>query len=245
MNLDIIKLNAIPSTNTYVKDLIKEGVVKTDTVVWTTHQTSGRGQRDNTWFSEPNNSLACSIYRGFSQHPDCWPFMPSILVALAIKKVLDSHLVPAVSIKWPNDIMSYNKKVGGILLENIWTRGTPTHRVIGIGINVNNTQLPDLPKANSLINTVGKPFNIEQLVHEIATKVIQLYANFRVADQHEYYAEFLNSLFRKNTVSTFSDSKNQQFMGIIRGVTPAGLLQVELKDNSLQEFDLKAVKLHY
>lgn len=245
MTLDIIKLSAIASTNTYVKEIIKQELVKPNTVVWTDNQTHGRGQHGNPWYAEPNSSLACSIYRDFSQHPDCWAFMPSMLVALSVKKVLDALEIPGVSIKWPNDIMSYNKKIGGILIENIWTHGKPTHRIIGVGLNVNNLELPELPQASSLRIITGKLFNIEQMVHDLATSIVAFYNAFKVVDQQQYYEQYLAVLFKKDTVSTFTSLDGKQFQAIIKGVTPNGLLELELEDESRQCFDLKTLKMHY
>lgn len=243
--MNIIKLSAIDSTNSYLKELLKEGVVASNTVVWTSNQTTGRGQRGNSWYSEPNNSLACSIYRSTLKQPECWEYTPAVLVSLGVKKVLENQQIPAVSIKWPNDIMSYNKKIGGILIENIWSKGKPLHQIIGIGLNINNTQFPDLPQAGSLKKITGKSYSIEVMMESIAQEVVGLFTGFKPAKQQQYHQEFKNNLFRLNQVATFSLPTGVIIPGIIRGVTPNGLLQVEMEDESLKEFDLKQIKLLY
>ena len=87
--------------------------------------------------------------------------------------------------------MSYNKKIGGILVENIWSDGRPTHRVIGIGINVNNIELPDLPMASALKIQTGKTYDIEELCLRISEQIYQDFDDFRVVDQQVWYQKYL------------------------------------------------------
>lgn len=141
--------------------------------------------------------------------------------------------------------MSYNKKIGGILIENIWSDGSPQHRVIGIGLNVNNKELPGLPRASSLHLQTGKQYDIEELCQRIAGQIFRDFDDFRLADQQQWYDRYLASLFKIDTVATFTDKNNDSFVAIVKGVSPDGKLQLQLDSGVLSSFDLKEVQMHY
>lgn len=243
--MKLIKLSATLSTNAYLKQLIKEGIANGQMVILAQDQTEGKGQHGNNWYSKAAESLTFSLYRRFEQHPKVYPFMPSLVVALSIKTQLEALKIPAVSIKWPNDIMSYNKKIGGILIENIWSDGHPLHRVIGIGINVNNKELPGLPRASSLHLQTGKQYDIEELCQRIAGQIYQDFDDFRLEDQQHWYDRYLSSLFKMDTVATFTDKNDKAFVAIVKGVSPDGKLQLQLETGTVRIFDLKEVQMHY
>ena len=104
-------------------------------------------------------------------------FHISIVVSLAIKKTLDDFNIPKISIKWPNDIMSGNKKVCGILIENLVNKNKIKDIIIGIGLNVNQTDFSNLPNASSLKKIMGVNYNIEEIINKIYEN-IQYYISF-------------------------------------------------------------------
>ena len=99
-------------------------------VIITKNQTNGRGRRDNKWFSVPNKSLTFSII--INQNKIKNNQLLSIIPAVAITKAIKQNSNLQCNIKWPNDIMLNNKKIGGILIETKFD-----YAVIGIGLNVN------------------------------------------------------------------------------------------------------------
>lgn len=171
--------------------------------------------------------------------------MPQMVVSLAIVKVLKSLEVPGLQIKWPNDILSYNKKIGGILIENIWTKGQPTHRVIGVGLNVNDVVDPDLPKATSLFRLTGKEFDLDQVLLELHQEIVAQFDAFRVADQQQYYNQYHAYLFKKDVVATFKDNLGTVFSAIVKGVSPEGDLQLEQQDENTVSYAVKEVAMLY
>ncbi|MDC7998527.1 biotin--[acetyl-CoA-carboxylase] ligase [Gilvibacter sediminis] len=243
--MKLIKLNATLSTNDYLKALVKTGVDCTGTVVIAHDQTQGRGQHGNHWYSKAGESLTFSLYRRFEQHPEVFPFMPQMVVALAIKKQLDALQIPAVSIKWPNDIMSYQKKIGGILIENIWSGGKPVHRVIGFGLNVNNDLPEELPRANSLKQITGKVYDLEELAMRIAGQIYTYFDDFRVVDQLQWYEQYLNALFKGGQAASFRIANGAPFTALVKGVTPEGDLELLLEDDSVHLYAVKAIEMIY
>src|SRR5690606_18341153 len=113
-------------------------------------QHSGKGQRGRHWQDEAGASLLMSLIIA-PQKPVNQQFIFSAAVAIAVAQVV-SELLPnqQIAIKWPNDLIINDKKAGGILIENILRGSTWSYAVAGIGLNVNQTLLPQLPNATSL-----------------------------------------------------------------------------------------------
>ena len=105
-------------------------------VIITKNQTSGKGRRNNQWFSIPNKSLTFSIIVNQKKikNKNLLPIITAITIIKAIKKISKIQC----SIKWPNDIMLNNQKIGGILIEK-----KNDYMIVGIGINVNE-EIDDL-----------------------------------------------------------------------------------------------------
>jgi BirA family biotin operon repressor/biotin-[acetyl-CoA-carboxylase] ligase len=131
--------DCLPSTNREAVQLA-QAEVEHGTVVVADSQTAGRGRLSRTWFSPPGANLYCSIILRMMRPPErltewlSWlPLISALAAAEAIEQVSSIH----VSVKWPNDLLISERKVGGILCESgTGTRADP-FQIIGIGINVN------------------------------------------------------------------------------------------------------------
>jgi len=241
----IIKLNAINSTNTFLKKLSTEETVVDYTVVQTNYQTNGRGQMGTSWSANTGENLMFSVFKdvsflGFDQH-----FYISITVALAIIKTLKAYKVPKLHIKWPNDILSENKKICGVLIENSIKKNNFKDSIIGIGINVNQTNFENLPQASSLINLTGNVYNIDELLIHLIKNLKYYFTVLENGNYEELKSTYEKYLFRKKKPSTFKDIEGNMFSGIIQSVSQSGNLQVLLEDAVLKEFNLKEIKLLY
>ena len=168
MNLfNIIKLDATTSTNDILKKRHYEGGCKDCDVVWTEYQIKGRGQREKQWVSEPNKNLTFSIYKVFEQLLATDAFLISQAVTLGIFEFLQQMNCPKLKIKWPNDMLSEDAKIGGVLIENILSGNRIRASVVGIGINVNQTEFNGLPFASSLQLKMGTSFNLTNLLNNL------------------------------------------------------------------------------
>ena len=243
--VNIIKLSATPSTNTYLKDLAKTCFLKDYTVVVTSKQTKGRGQVDAQWHSQPNNSLTLSVFKRFEGLQISQQWYVSMAVSLAVFYTLRHLKIPEISIKWPNDIMSRNKKCCGILIENT-AKGTHLDSaIIGIGINVNEMQFKELPLASSLRLATGNYFDIS-LVLEVLLQ--QLKIQLTRVDNQDFEAIFNSynqNLFRLDIVAVFSTNTKVPFNAILRGVTKSGLLVLEDETSQRDTYSLKEIKYHF
>ncbi|MDP2686614.1 MAG: biotin--[acetyl-CoA-carboxylase] ligase [Aequorivita sp.] len=243
--MNLIKLSAIDSTNSYLKQLAKETLLQDETVVLTKHQLSGRGQMGNSWLSRQGQSLTFSIFKTFEKLQIERQFMISMTVSLAIIEALKSLDIPKMAIKWPNDILSANKKIGGILIENVLEDSFVKYSIIGIGLNVNETDFPNLPQASSLKLETGKNFQLEEVLDRIVKSVFNNLNNLSAKNFSEMKWLYENNLFRKEMVSVFETPEGLRFNGIIKGVSDIGELLLETEIAPSQKFQLKEIKLIY
>jgi BirA family biotin operon repressor/biotin-[acetyl-CoA-carboxylase] ligase len=243
--MNIIKLNAIDSTNTYLKKISSSEVIKDYTVVTANYQSDGRGQMGTNWDSEKAKNLMCSVFKDCSHVSTKNQFYISMVTSLAVIKALQNFSVQKLRIKWPNDILSDNKKVCGILIENVIKNKKLEASIIGVGLNVNQTEFKNLPNASSLKIITGTVFNIEELLQTIMKNLKHYFAILEKGNLNLIKTEYENLMFRKNKPSTFKDQKGTVFAGFIKGINEIGQLQITLEDDILKEFDLKEVQLLY
>ena len=239
--MQIIKLNAIDSTNQYLHDLIGQISLEDFAVITARYQTKGRGQRATIWQSEKDKNLIISILKKEIDLNPQHQFLLNIIVSLAVFKTLQAFKIPKLSIKWPNDILSQDKKIGGVLIELILKKNTIDKAIIGIGLNINQTTFKDLPSASSLQNITGIHYDLDELLHKLLDN-FKYYCSIK--NTAELWTTYESILFRKDKPSTFVSLNGDLFSGIIKGVSQRGKLMVKT-ENFIEEFDLKSIKLLY
>lgn len=242
--MQIIKLSAIDSTNDYLKQLSREKKLDNFTIVVANEQTKGRGQMGSKWVSEVGKNLTFSVLVKNVMIANEKLFDWNIVVALAVLEVLEKHEIQKVSIKWPNDIMADFKKVGGILIENVLKSGESFDSVVGIGLNLNQTNFEHLPRATSLKSLTNNDYDIFETAEEITKKIQEKYQQLDELMQ-VFWDKYHEKLFKKDKPLAFEDVHNNRFMGIIQGVTHDGKLQVMLEDDSVTFFNIKEIQMLY
>jgi BirA family transcriptional regulator, biotin operon repressor / biotin---[acetyl-CoA-carboxylase] ligase len=238
----LIFLPQVDSTNNYAMNLLKHGWKSNHTVVWTGEQLSGRGQRGNSWFSSPGNNLTFSMIAFLSQLPAWQSFAISMASALAVDEFVSKHC-SNVSIKWPNDIYIGNRKVAGILIENTLERDIVRASVIGIGINLNQTDFPvDLPNPVSVRQCTGKDLDIRQSLDEIYTRMMHWFSGFDPGKINQLREAYIKHLLGFGRPQIFRDEKGN-FSATIDGVEESG--ELILKDDSghQRKYAFKEVEL--
>lgn len=243
--MQIIKLSAIDSTNSYLKQLAANQTLPDYTVVMAENQILGRGQRGGKWQSEAGKNLMFSIIADISFVGLNKAFFISVATSLAVVKTLKAFDIPKLKVKWPNDILSANKKICGILIENTVAKQKLKNTIIGIGLNVNQTKFANLPQASSLKNITGEQYDLDALLSTIVNKLKHYISMLKQGRYDDLMQEYDDLLFRKNRPSTFTDKNGSVVLGIIRNITPSGKLVVELEDGVLKEFGLKELTLLY
>ncbi len=238
----LLKLDAIDSTNSYLRELSKKKRLEKWTVVSTDYQSKGRGQKGAVWQSERGKNLICSILVKMDDFKVQDQFMLNCAVSLGIFKVLRKYKLPKLKIKWPNDIMSVSKKLGGILIENSLTNDQINQTIIGIGINVNQTGFAaDLPMAVSIQQLTGENHGVQDLLLDIVESIQFEFKKMAGSGHKELIDAYNENLYRRNAARMFCDAEGRKFMGIIRGVKPNGMLEVEKEDEQIESFNFKEI----
>jgi BirA family biotin operon repressor/biotin-[acetyl-CoA-carboxylase] ligase len=120
--------------------------------------------------------------------------------------------------------------------------------VVGIGLNVNQTNYEHLPLATSLKVICNKDFDKDALPLLIVEKIQEKIESWK-NNSADFWKEYFNTLFRKGVPMPFKNlhpqSNGQNFMGIIQGVSSIGKIQILLEDDSVSEFDIKEVQMLY
>ena len=242
--MPLIKLDAIDSTNDFLKQLFKESAVEDYAIVMANEQTKGKGQMGAKWISAPGKNLTMSILVKDIQLNNQNIYDFNIAVALSVIKVLKNIQIPKVTIKWPNDIMADSKKVAGILIENILKPDGSFTSIVGIGLNLNQTIFENLPQATSLKCITGKTYEPELLAQLIKDSLVE---NKETLNKNSdlIWSDYHENLYKKDYPSPFEAKNGSRFMGIIKKVTRDGKLEVILEDDSILYFEVKEVKMLY
>ncbi|MGK0412011.1 MAG: BirA family biotin operon repressor/biotin-[acetyl-CoA-carboxylase] ligase [Polaribacter sp.] len=240
--MKLIKLSAIDSTSSFLKELSQNSTLENYTVVVTNKQTKGRGQQANSWVSKPNKNLTMSVFiKGFKLAMPHQKYL-NFAISLAIFDILSIKQIEKLSIKWPNDIMSANKKICGILIENSIRSNEIYTSIVGIGLNVNQVKFPDfLEKASSLKKITNIEYNLDLLLLELMAQIKVRVALLKAKKYRELESDYLEVLYKKNIPTMFKDRQDVLFMGIILGISKTGNLQVELDDETVKEFGMKEI----
>ncbi len=167
----IIKVSAIDSTNSFARKFYEGDPDFEPVCVQAYHQTRGRGQRGAGWVSKPGENLTFSILYPQKKLAVSRHFLLSATISLAVIENLELFSIPNLKVKWPNDILSARKKVGGILIENVLKTDRIVASIIGIGLNVNQTNFEDLEQAGSLKTVTGKTYSLDDLLEELVQNI--------------------------------------------------------------------------
>jgi len=231
--MSIIKLDAIGSTNDYLKDLVQKKQLSDYTVVSAQHQTKGKGQRNKAWMSEAGKNLTVSILKLHSGKKSAEQFRISIHAALAIIDVLEQYGIPDLALKWPNDIMSGGAKICGILIENSLRGLELVHSVIGIGLNVNQETFTDLPNASSMKKITGEFVDVDELVIDLIDSFKKEFKLNEILSWDKLKERYEAKMYQKENWVSFSDNEGD-IKGLITGILPSGQLNITLENGTMR-----------
>ncbi len=246
------------------------------TVIAARRQTAGRGQRGNRWLSAEGENLTFSIFlrfsgRGQADTAGCpalkasGQFFISEAAAIAQCRFLSRYGIQA-RIKWPNDIYAGDRKISGMLVENSLSGENVRTSVIGIGLNVNQTEFPpELPNPVSMALLTGEKYGIESLLDGFMDEFTGCLA--LIEDPAGIRGIYESLMYRIGTVSRFCDlsgrpawlpanaivrdrytgpdmsdgNNGPEFDGIIRGITEDGRLEISLGQGITGTFSFKEI----
>jgi len=221
-----IKHDSLTSTNSFLSDLLRHQPLEEGTVVIADYQDAGKGQGDHSWHSRRGENLLMSLILFPAFLSASRQFHLSRVASLALCEALDT-LGIHTRIKWPNDILTEKGKIAGILIEHSITASYISHTVIGMGLNLNQTEFPDFPvPATSLRLETGRPVDVTEFGELVEARLMNRYRELKKGQMEQLEKDYLERLFRVGVPSLFKSGESL-FEGIIRGVNDFGELMVE------------------
>ena len=211
-------------------------------------QTAGRGQRGNKWSSAAGQNLTFSVLLNFThpQMPDLAvrnQFLLSIASALSVSDLL-RKLNIRNTIKWPNDIYIGRRKVCGMLIENIVGNAGLEHSIIGIGLNLNQTEFPpELVNPTSVLVSSG----LRTVPDEVLYDFLDIFSEYMpylsdIEGINEIRNKYVSRLFGLGVSREYHDClRNVDFKGTIKGISEEGLLLMEMPDKTVSNYSFKEV----
>ena len=239
----LVKLNATTSTNSYLRDLLKKDAPPDWTVVMTEFQSLGRGLAASEWISDQGKNLLCSILIRFEDLKILNNFYLSCAISIGVYKALSKYNLPDLSVKWPNDIMSGSRKLGGILIENSLKNEHIYQSIVGLGLNINQDVFPiSLPNAISMAQIKKEEFSSIEILTNVVESIKETIAILKMHEFDVLHKEYENLLFKNGEFQMFEDKNEVQFLGKIIGVHSNGMLKVEKAKNNIEQYDHKEIK---
>lgn len=240
----IIRLSSVGSTNNYTANLLRTQNVSEGTVILALNQSSGRGQLQNTWVSEPGANLTLSVvlkpmFIGVEQQ-----FALSQVVAIALIQTLKNVGVTDVAIKWPNDILAGNKKVAGVLVENTLIGKQIAHAIVGVGLNVNQQDFNQLPYATSISKILDRVLNLDEVLDELMGQLNFWYMQLQQKKFEQIKQGYLNHLIGLHKPLLYFVGNNPELFEIV-DVEQSGRVVVKNQKGELSSFNFQELKLDY
>lgn len=237
----------VNSTNDYLRLHPDVVTLRTD------FQTSGRGQAGNHWESEQGQNLLFSTRLkeiGLAA-TDQW--FINMLVAVALYETLHatlSTLHANLAIKWPNDLYYGDKKLAGVLIENTLLGTRIADSIIGIGLNLNQTEWhSDAPNPVSLKQITGEDYDPDDIMNIFLTTLTQLMPNM-----NRIRSDYMQHLYRRegfywweerevSTMPTMNGTRTEQsFEAQIVDITPQGELVLQTHNQDIKTYHFKQIK---
>jgi BirA family transcriptional regulator, biotin operon repressor / biotin---[acetyl-CoA-carboxylase] ligase len=234
----IIELQSVDSTNSYAASLIKSEKVEEGTVVWARAQTSGKGQGNNKWESEPEKNLTFSwiLFPGFLS--PVHQFLLNKAISLGVCDFVNNFPVKGlISIKWPNDIYLDHNKLGGILINNNICGNMFESAIVGIGLNINQMCFSkEVPNPVSLKQVLGSKVSLRQALENLVNNLDHRYHQLCSGALEILENDYMMHLWGYQQWRKFR-AENKVFEGKIDGVDEYGRLIVKSRENESMIFN--------
>ena len=217
------RLDSVSSTQDTLHDMAAQGA-QAGTAVLAAEQTEGRGRRGRQWAS-PRGGLWLSVL--------CRPEtvlaieVLSLRVALAVARVIEARVAGVtVELKWPNDLMLDDRKLGGILCEARWQGDSPAWVVVGVGLNLGNPIPPELTGRAVNLTGCAPHLTPDQIAPDLVAAVLEASRLDRALTGDEVVGFGQRDWLRGRRM-------REPVAGVAEGITAEGLLAVRRDDGTL------------
>jgi len=224
----------IDSTNDEAIRLAKGGA-KEGTVVISEVQTSGKGRLGRQWSSKKGESLTFSVI--IKPHVSLYKtFTVTLLGVLSAVRAVRWKTGLEAKLKWPNDIVVHDKKVGGVLSEAVPSKKGPDSIIVGIGINVNNSGFPSPIKntATSLKLESGRKIGREEVCAAVLSEFEKLYSTFLSGEKKQILDEWRTVSWTLGKIVSARTNKGD-FKGEAVNLGEAGELIIKSKGGRINK----------
>lgn len=244
LNFEHIHLKVVDSTNRYAIDLLSKTAPNDGFCVFSDFQTEGKGQYGRSWQSEEDSNLLMSfVFNMKSVLQEIDLFALNILSSLTIDRVLQTYLDPTeLRIKWPNDIYIKDRKIAGILIQNIFRGHEHMWSVIGIGLNVNQQNFSPEIKATSIAKELKHEVDKMVILQSIHDELISHLNQVTIQQFNSLLDKYNERLYLRHQTCTFEKSSGEMIEGKIRSVDKYGMLNVEI-GNKIQAYDFSSIRI--
>lgn len=243
-NITVKHLDVVDSTNRYLRDeadnLWTDG--KDIVAVTAVHQTAGRGQRGNVWSSkEGENLLLSMLVRPGSSLEVANQFLLSQAVAVSLHAAMKCYGIDT-KLKWPNDIYVGNRKLAGILVELDYSGAFVEQAIVGIGLNVNQTEFSPMDRVPvSMKMLLGKDIPVEDVLRDVLFHFSHYYNEMRWGCNDAIFTEYRELLLGFGEQREYVDAGGA-FTAVIEGVELTGHLLLRRSDGTLSRYAFKEVE---
>lgn len=239
MGKNLVYVPECHSTNTLASELCQLTSATEGTIVITDNQIKGRGQRGNLWLSDPHKNLTFSLIVRPTFLRPVDQFYLTMVISLALRDFLTHRISDAIKIKWPNDILIDDKKVCGILIENMLSKETIQYSVVGIGLNVNQDSFL-IEAATSMKAIAQHDFNLSDEWSLLCEFLERRYLQLRSGKMAELKNDYLSCLYGKGELRKFIDPTGE-IQGVIEGIDQQGKLLIDTQEG-IKSYDLKEIR---
>jgi BirA family biotin operon repressor/biotin-[acetyl-CoA-carboxylase] ligase len=240
-----ILLDEVDSTQTFAAQLLRDSPVTHGTLVMARSQFMGQGRLGKSWHSNTAENFTGSLILKHYWNTVPPPFALSQVVALSVHNLVEDITGSSARIKWPNDILVSNKKVSGILISNQWKGQLWESSIVGIGINVNQISFDiSLPQAASLINTTGKPLDMNDVINRLMSFLNAYYLQLITGNLDKIIKEYHKSLYGiSHPVKIIIQESGHILQAQIKEVLPSGEIKLKMENGDLRLFDLDQISI--
>jgi BirA family biotin operon repressor/biotin-[acetyl-CoA-carboxylase] ligase len=163
------------------------------------------------------------------------------LVSVTLRDFLQAYIPAPVKIKWSNDIYISHKKIAGILIEHIITGSSITYSIIGIGVNINQTEFhPSLPCPTSLKNETGRNYDIKKLCTDFSNLFLREYESFNAEKESALTEKNIKNLYRLHENHDYLID-GQKTKAAIVGIDACGCLLLKPENGNVKAFEFNRV----
>jgi BirA family biotin operon repressor/biotin-[acetyl-CoA-carboxylase] ligase len=238
-SLKILHYKRLQSTNTTAYRLAQQSAPEW-TVVVADAQTKGRGRRGRRWES-PKGGLWFSILLRPTVPSPKLPLL-QFLAAVATRQALENETGVSVKLKWPNDLVLGQEKIGGILIESKTLGDRVSFAILGIGLNINQLKADLSPGAASLRLLSRKKHDVRLLLRAILEQVRSTYNDW---DKPSKIMEewWRNCIHRPSRVQV--TLPKDTVTGISRGIDKDGRLVIETDDHTIRKVSEGSLRILY